>query len=209
MKSIDRAIAIILIGGVFPLLFLILALVLWFTIDKNVENVWFYLIPGLITGVLIDVKYLTNWIERRYRLRLWFVSGIYIFHSICIYVMLMGVPVLNLFLGLIAGYYYAKKIQYLNIPYEHQNRIKTNVSLFTALTMALLCTTSGIVAISYDSTGENLRNLFRLNFEVTKAMILGIALAGGITLIGIQYFLTRLTMNIMIKNIDVSDNTRR
>jgi len=209
MKSIDRAIAIILIGGVFPLLFLIVALVLWFYADKNAENIWFYLIPGLITGILMDIKYLTNWIEKRYLLHPWFISGIYIFHSVCVYVVLMGVPVLNLFLGLIAGYYYAKKIHYLDIPVEQQNRLKTNVSLFTALVMALLCATSGIIALSVESTGENLRSIFRLNFQVTKAMIMGIILAGGITLVGIQYFLTRLTMNIMLKNMTGSGNNRR
>ena len=200
MKSIDKAIALILIGGVFPLLLSIISVMFWFYLDKNSENIWFYLIPGLVFGLLIDVKYLKGWIKRRYSLPLSFIIGIYFFHNICIYVMFMGVPVFNLFLGLIAGYYYSKKIQYLKIQANKQEKIKTDVCLFTALIMTCFCIASGMIAMADDTTGENLRLMFRLTFEVTKPMILTIIVVGGFALILLQYIMTRLTMNIMTRS---------
>lgn len=200
MKSIDKAIAIILIGGVFPMLFSFMSVVLWFYSDKNTENLWLYFIPGLCIGLLTDAIYLNNWIKKRYLLPTWFIAGIYFFHNICIYILFIGVPVFNIFLGLIAGYYYSQKIRHLKIPHEKHEKIKTEISLVTAFTIAFFCAASGIIALTTDSVGEYLRQIVRVKFEVTKATIFGIILAGGITLVGLQYFLTKLTMNIILRS---------
>ena len=119
--------------------------------------------------------------------------------------MFFGVPVFNIFLGLIAGYYYSKRIVYLKIPVQNHTKIKSGVAFTTALTIAIFCSISGIIVMTTDSVGESLRQILRLKFEITKPMILGVILAGGLTLAGLQYFLTKLTMSIIIKSSSVSD----
>jgi hypothetical protein len=199
MKNIDKIFIGILIGSAFPLLLSLLSVILWFYINRNTEWVLIYLATGLILGFIIDFKFLKTWIIKRYELPIWFIIGMYIFYNIEIYGFFMGVPVVNIIMGLIAGYYSGKKIEYQNISPDKIPAVIKNVSLFTCLIMSLICLSSAAIALIDESTGENLRLMVGLNFPVTKTMILAIILFGGFILILSQYFITKLVMTKTIK----------
>jgi hypothetical protein len=199
MKNIDKIFIGILIGSAFPLLLSLLAVILWFYINRNTEWVLIYLATGLILGLIIDFKFLKIWIIKRYELPIWVIIGMYIFYNIEIYGFFMGVPVVNILMGLIAGYYYGKKIEYQNISPDKMPAVIKKISLFTCLIMSLICLSSAVIALMDESTGENLRLMFGLNFPVTKAMILAIILFGGFILILSQFFVTKLVMTKTIK----------
>jgi len=58
--------------------------------------------------------------------------------------------------------------------------------------MTLICISSALIALAGNGVGKDLQMMFGLNFEVTKPMIVTIALIGGGTLISSQYYLTKM-----------------
>ena len=199
MKNFDRKIFGFLIGFAFPFVLGLLFMILWFFIDRNESKVLIYLIFGVFLGLVIDLKFLKNWVNKRYELSIWFIISIYLIYNIGIYGFFMGFPVFNILLGFVAGYYFGKRICFQNIKSEMHQKITNKVSLFTGLIMALICISSGLIALTDKGIGENVQGMMGLDFEVTQVMILTIIFVGGFCLIVAQYFITRLTMQKVIR----------
>ena len=194
MKRFEKTISGLIIGGAFPLLCGLLSVIAWFYLDKSENRPVIYLIAGLLLGLIIDLKFLKGWIKHRFDLPLWYIAGIYIFYNICIYGFFMGFPVFNALLGLIAGYYFGNRICSKQIQPAMQSKLINQVSLFTGLIMTLICVSSGIIGLTDESIGENIRGMLGLNFEITKTVVFTIIFVGGFGLIISQYFITRLTI---------------
>jgi hypothetical protein len=196
--NIEKLFIGLVIGIALPAIFSLLALTIWFYVDTSENRAPLFLFVGFITGCLIDLKYLKSWIKRRYELPLWFAVGIYVLYNILVYGMFMGFPVFNALLGILAGYYYGKKISYHNIPVELQSKIIKHVLLITGLIMVIICISSALIALAGEGVGKDLQNMFGLGFEVSRQMILGIAITGGSLLILIQILTTRIIMKRII-----------
>ena len=198
MKNFDKKIFGFLIGFAFPFILGLLFTILWFFIDRNESRVLVYLSSGVFLGLVIDWKFLKNWVKKRYELSLWFIISIYVIYNIGMYGFFMGFPVFNVLLGLVAGYYFGKRICFQNVKSEMHKKITNKVSLFTVLIMTLICISSGLIALTDKGIGENVQGMFGLEFEVTQEVILRIIFVGGFCLIVAQYFITRLTMQKVI-----------
>ena len=87
----------------------------------------------------IDLKYLKSWLTRKYELPTWFTVFIYLFYNVMLLGFLMGLPVLNPFAGIVAGYYYGRKLQNQQIAGAKISIQINRLSFFTALVMTLVC----------------------------------------------------------------------
>lgn len=199
MKRIDKLILGLIFGSSFPILLFLIAVTIWFYFFQN-SNVFYFVFAGLLTGLFIDLIYLKRLIKNGFDLPNWVLIGLYLFYSICIYGLFMGFPVFNLIMGMIAGYYFGKRILYKNISLIESKPIIRQVSFFTSLIMLLICISSGFIANIDNGVGKDLQLMFRLQFEITKAMIWEIILIGGLVLIIAQYFLTKTILIKTIKN---------
>lgn len=65
--------------------------------------------------------------------------------------------------------------------------------------MSLICISTSLLALFEKTIGEELQKMFDLNFEVTKGMIIAIIVFGGLSLITIQYYLTKRVIIMTIK----------
>lgn len=200
MKKFDKILIGLFVGGAPPILFCMVSVMIWFYLDKLESRALIYVTAGFFLGSLIDLKFLRGWINDRYKLPVWFVTGIYLFYNIGIYGLFMGFPVFNLILGLFAGYYFGKKIGSEKISWDQHKKIINQVSLFTGLVMTLNCISSGFIALAGKGVGKDIQGMLGLGFEVTRPMIWSITLIGGIVLILIQILLTKITMIKTIKN---------
>ena len=194
MKYFDKYFFSILIGIAFPFILCLLSVVIWFYVDKSDYHFALYSIIGLAIGLLIDGYFLKGWIRNMYRLSPILILIFYIIYNIGLYGFFMGFPVFNSFLGLIAGYYYGKKISFEKIAGSRQIRIKRQVLLISGLIMTLICVSTGFMAFEGHGVGGMIESILRLDFKVTNLMIWGIIIVGGITLIFVQIFLTKLAM---------------
>jgi hypothetical protein len=200
MKRSEKIITGFILGGTFPLLLAILSLLIWFCFDKNESRALFYVLSGLLLGFLIDIGFLKKWINKRYELPVWFITGIYLFYNICIYGMFMGFPVFNVLLGIMAGYYYGNRIYYNNTLVKKPHNLIQKVSLFTGLIMAVICVASGFIALKCTGVGMDVQKMLGLCFEVTKPMLLGTAVIGGILLVWLQVMVTRITLKKVLQS---------
>lgn len=198
-RAFDRIVIGVLLGAAFPVFCFLAAVTTWFYTDRNENDVLVYVATGLLIGLLIDLRYLKGLIIRRFELPIWFITGLYLFYNVVMYGMFMGFPVFNLFWGAVAGYYYGFRIHHLNLSQTQQQKITNRVAIFTAFIMTMICISSACIALAGNGVGQDLQMMFNLGFKVTKSMIGGIALAGGIMLICFQYYITKLMMNRKMK----------
>ena len=198
MKNFDKKLFGFLIGFAFPFILSLLFGIFWFYIDGNESRVLIYLSFGIFLGLGIDLKFLKSWVNKIYELAVWFIILIYFIYNIGIYGFFMGFPVFNVLLGLVAGYYFGKRICYKNIKSEIHKKVINQVSLFTGLIMTFICIASALIALTDKGIGENVQGMLGLEFEVTQVMILTIIFVGGFVLIVAQYFITKLTMQKII-----------
>lgn len=110
----------------------------------------------------------------------------------------MGVPVFHPGLGIIAGYYWIKRLIYQNDTIHYQSEIN-RISRFTAIVIGIVCLFSGIIALLSKSTPDDLKGMFHLQFDISQPMLVIFILTGGLFLITMQYWLTKITMTKMLK----------
>lgn len=194
MKRFEKILSGTIIGGTFPILLGLLSIGIWFYADKSENSTIVFLNVGILSGFLIDLIFLRKWITRRFDLPLWFVAGIYVFYNICVFGFFMGVPIFNLLMGFVAAYYFGTRLISKKVQPKIYSRHIHQVSLFTALVMALICASSAFIALTDRFTGNNLQGMLGLDFEVTQAMIYVLVFVGGFGLIVFQYYVTKLTL---------------
>ncbi len=200
MKNIEKRISGLIIGSIFPLSLGLLLVTIWFLFDKSENRPLLYLAFGLLIGLLIDLKFLKGWINRRFNLPIWIIISIYLVYNVFVYGFFMGLPVFNAFLGLLAGYYFGNRICFNKVESEKRSKLINQVSIFAGLIMTFVCISSGFLAIYDNGAAGMIQNVLGLSFEVTRSMLWGIVLIGGFTLILANILLTRITMIKTIKN---------
>src|ERR1035437_8213226 len=200
MKNFEKKINGLIIGSIFPLSLGLLSVTIWVLFDKSESRPFIYLVSGLSIGGLIDLKFLKSWINRRFNFSIWIIASIYIVYNVFVYGFFMGLPVFNAFLGLLAGYYFGNRICFNRVESEKHPKLINQVSIFAGLLMTFVCISSGFLAIYDNGASGMIQNVLGLSFEVTRSMLWGIVLIGGLTLILANILLTRITMIKTIKN---------
>lgn len=154
---------------------------------------------GSVIGLIIDVLLFYRNPLRMYDAP-WFVLGfVYVFYAFCMFGFFMAVPVFHPILGVVAACISATKIRRLGKVSELKSYIST-ISIFTAIVMFLVCFASAWIALSDSFTGANLKGMFRLSSEPASSTLWLFIIGGGILLIAIQYCLTRLFLNKLLRN---------
>ena len=200
MKNLEKRISGLIIGSIFPLSLGLLSITIWVLFDKSESRPLIYLTIGLLLGLLIDLKFLKRWINRRFDLPIWVVISIYIVYNVFVYGFFMGFPVFNAFLGLLAGCYYGHRICFNKVEPEKHAKLINQVALLAGLIMTLVCISSGFLVLMDFGAAGMIKEILGLDFEVTNSMMWGIVLTGGLALIFINIILTRIAMIKTIKN---------
>jgi hypothetical protein len=73
------------------------------------------------------------------------------------------------------------------------------ISLVTAIVIGIVCICSAFFALISKSTPYDLKHMLNLHFDITRPMLLSLIISGGLTLIIIQFFLTKITMRRILK----------
>jgi hypothetical protein len=110
----------------------------------------------------------------------------------------MGLPFFHPGLGVIAGYYWAKRLSH------HVGKVDTKVEIkrvsgFTATVIGFVCLFSTIIALMSKSSASEIKHMLHLPFEISQSLLIFPIIIGGLFLIFAQYFLTRITMIKILK----------
>ena len=192
MRFFDKLFLGILLGLVSPL---VLFLVSWwisaFTLPENYVSICS--LTGFVLGCIIDALFLKNWIRKGFEINKFIQAGIYLFYSFCAFGLFMAVPIFNIFMGVIAGTYVARKILHDKIAFDVGKKQINRAGIFTTIVIIFICIASAYIAINDPYTGGNLKAMLNLSFEVTEEMIYGIIVVGGLALVVLQYWITKIT----------------
>lgn len=189
MKTIEAIIMTLIVGTVIPLS---LFLAGWWGSLPYVEGDRVFRIAVVAFGCGVVIELLVFQSLRR---SLWKFShmtylAIFVFYSVGLFGVFMGVPLPNLFTGMLAGWFIGRKWSYQRLPREQFNRKVRGVAGMTTGVLTILCIISAWLALRDPFTAANLRGMFRLSFTPTFPMIWGVVIVGGIGLLTIQWHFT-------------------
>ncbi len=200
MNKSDKLIFGLFASVVFLVLFSLIAGTIGFYTYKDDKIMPYFVGAGFLTGILVDILFLRKLINKLFDLPVWLLAGLYILGNVFIYGMFMGFPLINLLMGIVAGYYYGRKIYVKNIASPQRETMIRNVSLFTALIMVFISISSAFLGLREKTIGEELQGMFRLGFVPQRGMIITGIIVGGAVLIAAQYYITRLTLIKTLKH---------
>jgi hypothetical protein len=151
---------------------------------------------GLLLGMLFATLLLKGGIQPIYATKPVFWMAVYVFYSMCTFGFFMGVPVFNLILALPAGFIVGGWLARTGADLSRAKKFARSTSVFTTTILFTVCAASAAIALSDASTGANLAGMFDLSFTVTPAMIVGLIITGGLTILVMQWWLAKKSVEI-------------
>jgi hypothetical protein len=189
MRMIENA-AIGIVLGVVPVIAFFLA-GWWVSIPLVPESrIWQFALAGLLLGILVNVIFLRGWVRRAYSIQTWVWKAVYLFYSVGMFGLFMGVPVFNVALALPAGVFVGRWLAHIGADSAQMQNVARQAAVFTAGTLGLVCIASGAIALASRSTASDLQGMLGLQFQVTPVMIVGVIVGGGAMILALDWWLT-------------------
>ena len=146
-------------------------------------------------GIVIDLLFLSKWVNVSYQLNPIFLIAIYLFYSVGIFGFFMGVPVFNSIMGPLAGFYVGRRLKQEKADPKATNRMIHRTGLFTSFVLAVASTASFILAANEITLAGNingmLRDMLGLKIALNNQMILMFSAFAGIGIVAAEYVLTQ------------------
>jgi len=155
-------------------------------------------LSGLAVGIILDAVFLRRPIKNAYRINNKILIALYIFYSIGALGFCMGVPILNFGVGIVAGFYTARKMQCTKAGQIQRNRNIKRTAIFSAVIMMAMCCLTGTWALIGGMIGSKFESPL-LSFTFTAPIIIAMVIAGGALLSLLQYYLTTTAAKITFK----------
>ncbi len=155
-------------------------------------------LAGLAVGIILDAVFLRRPIKNAYRINNKILIALYIFYSIGALGFCMGVPILNFGVGIVAGFYTARKMQCTKADQIQRDRNIKRTAIFSAVIMMAMCCLTGTWALIGGMIGSKFESPL-LSFTFTVPVIVGMVFTGGLILCLLQYWLTSKAAKIVVK----------
>jgi hypothetical protein len=194
----DQVLFNTLFGSVLPILFF---LIFWWSsllFTDEERTIMISAITGFALGTVISVTLKLVWRFDIYKLSIPILLLIYSFYNFGLFGFFMGVPVFHPGLGVIAGFYWIKRLNYQNGTTDYKSEID-RISRFTSFVIGFICLFSATFALSSKSTASELKHMLHLPFDISQPILITFIIAGGLFLVFFQYWLTQITMVKMLK----------
>lgn len=193
MKHLDKTVLGLLFGSIFPAILIGIFILIWYIFDRGTDLLGFVVTIGFLLGLLIDVFYLKKWTKQRYKLPISLMIFLFIFFNLIALVIGLGIPIFNLLIGAIAGYYMANRLYYSKIEEEeHPKLIKQTISLSVGMIVVMVII-SGFIAFINPQISNNIKMVLGLG-ALTKGAIVAIIIIGGALLAVSQYHITKYVL---------------
>ena len=173
----------------------ILTIYNFFSLTEN--QIAYIAISGLVIGLFLVFSIRKMLLSNFYYIQNWILILIYLFYSVVAFASMMGLPLGNLVLGGIAGFYIGRKIKYNKLnPQIHFKKtclFTTIVTGFWVLVICMLVLNESEVFLFFE------RN-FQLTQGIVVVPILILIIISTILIMGVlQFYLTRFTCRLSFK----------
>jgi hypothetical protein len=176
-------------------------LLFWWTsllFTTNEKYICISALSGLFLALIIDFFVFRKIRINIYDFPVWILVTVYLFYNIGMFGFFMGMPLFHPALALIAGYYWALRMLYHKIDSETMHAEILRVSAFTIIITCIIFGLSASIAFMDENTPNEVKNMLNLSFDFSKPIFIILVVTGGILVLAVQYWLTRL---VMIKTI--------
>jgi hypothetical protein len=153
-------------------------------------------LTGLLLGVVTDIFVLKRLILRAHQLSTAFWLAIFLFYTIGVFGLFMGVPVFNAALAIPAGFVIGGKLAAEKADRLRVRKAAGRTAWVTTGAMALVCVASAFFALISPSTPSDLRGTLGLGFEVTQGMVVALIVVGGTALLAVCWALTTFSVRL-------------
>ena len=193
--KIENLFLTVTIGLISPILMFVVG---WWSAIPFVPEaqIKFFALGGLLAGTLVDVLFLKRWMRNSITCPLILPALIYLFYSVGTFGFFMGVPVFNVLLGPLGGYYMGMRLREQGTEAAVGDRIAHRTSLFTAFVLFTACSAALALASLDQSLSANIQGIFRLQTPLSRELIMGLSAAAGAVLVWIEYTVTRSVVRI-------------
>jgi ABC-type multidrug transport system fused ATPase/permease subunit len=201
--KIAKTVELLILGiffGFVPVAAIFIATVLFTTIVSGKEVLGPWILWSLLPGLFTDILFLKGWVRNAYTMSAKAIGAVYVFYSVCAIGFFMGIPIGNIFLGILAGIYAARKMHIIKADKERRNQYFRTTAKFAAAVMVLICCLITLWAIAGKMIGYRFETPF-LSFTFTIPIFFAIVLAGGAFLVLLQYSLTRISAKCIYKRL--------
>lgn len=154
---------------------------------------------GFILGLLVDIPLLRRWTWRTETFGNLFWAAVFLFYSIGFFGFFMGVPIFNLALAIPVGFVLGSRLATQKTDEIGLHFVARRAAGFTTIVLIFICAASAIIALADPYTGDNLRGMLGLPFEVTQAMAVGLIVIGGALLLLLNWWLTSMSIRFTYK----------
>ncbi len=206
MRTYERIFLILLFGSVLPLILFLSGW--WGSIKLVRENqIFIFALVGLLLGILLDFLFVGRLVDKAFKLDNKFTIALYLFYSFLIYGFAMAMPVLNLGMAFIGGYFVGRKLFHSNANTEQAKSTTRKYALISSAILLFFFISSAFIALLDKFTLGNLKGMFGINFTYTGLWVL--ILLGGSILLVVNYFIALKTVEITLsisQKFDVYNN---
>jgi len=200
MKISDKILSLIVLGTICPV---VLMLAAWWGsipfVGDNGKLTFMLALSAFAAGILIDIFVLRKFIFRLFRLPIAALAAIEVFYSVVVYGFMMGLPVLNAFSGVVAGYIVSRGGVLSGMSRESAQKNARTMDLISASILFLLCVATAAMALNEKTMASQLKSMLGLPFDVTMTMIWLLIFIGGALLLVFQYAFSRLAARCVLK----------
>jgi hypothetical protein len=156
-----------------------------------------FMLAGLGLGILIDLLFLGGWIKLAYRIHPLILMAIYLFYSVGMFGFFMGVPVFNIIMGPLAGFYIGRRLGIEKGGSVEKERIIHWTCLFTSFVLGVACLAALILAASESTLSANingmLKDILGLKTTFDNRTLLILSALAGVGIVVAEYYFTRAT----------------
>jgi len=161
-----------------------------------------FMLAGLGLGIVIDLLFLSKWVRLAYHIPPIILIAIYLFYSIGIFGFCMGVPVFNIGMGLLAGFYIGRRLGLESMASQEKQRIIHWTGLLASFVLAVACLAALALAAGETSLAANINGMFHdligLNTSFDNQTILILASLAGVGMVVGEYYLTGVAAKSLI-----------
>ncbi len=190
--------ALALFFGFPPVLLCVVAAGFVNVIFLEEKGIAYWALGGLVVGLIIDCLFVKSCITKAYQMNSKIFVALYLFYSVFVLGMCMGIPILNFALGIAAGIYIARRMHFAAADEQTHKLAFKRTSTFCAWAMVMVCCLITFWGAIGGMIGSRFEAPF-LSFTFTAPVYFAIAFTGGAVLVLLQYWLTSISAKLAFR----------
>lgn len=201
MIRLFRLIECVMLGMFFGLVPLALCLLITLVVTAilfGTEVFESWVLWSFVPALAIDALFLGKWVRRAYQMNSRVLGLVYLFYSVVGLGMCMGIPIGALALGVAAGMYGARKMQLAGADEQARRLHFKKTASFCAAVMALICCLIALWAVVGGMIGYRIETPWR-SLTLIAPLFAVVVLTGGAAAVLLQYWLTRISAEVMFR----------